>query len=116
VLELEHDPGRTTRRLEEEARAAIERDAADAIVLGCGGLGGFDKELQERLGVPVIDGIVAAVKLAEGLHDYGLKTSSAGPYAAPRPKRIAGWPRVVADGDGAVLRREGSGRHDTTLT
>ena len=35
-------------------------------MLGCGGLGGFDKELEAELGVPVIDGIVAAVKLAEG--------------------------------------------------
>lgn len=118
VLELEQDPRRTQRRLEEEARAAIDHDAADAVVLGCGGLGGFDKELQERLGVPVIDGIVAAVKLAEGLHDYGLRTSSAGPYAPPRPKRIAGWPRATADGidDGSVRRPEGSGRHDATLT
>jgi allantoin racemase len=117
VLDLEQDPQRTTRRLAEEARSAIEQDRADAIVLGCGGLGGFDKELQQQLGVPVIDGIVAAVKLAEGLHDYGLATSSAGPYARPRPKRIAGWPRPVADEPNvAAGLGEGSGHRDTTLT
>ena len=95
VLELEQDPARTRRRLAEEAAIAIERDGADAIVLGCGGLAGFDKELATELGVPVIDGIVAAVKLAEGMHDYGVATSKAGPYASPRPKRMVGWPRAT---------------------
>jgi allantoin racemase len=46
--------------------------------------------LQQRLGVPVIDGVAAAVKLAEGLVGLGLQTSKRGDYAAPLPKVYAG--------------------------
>ena len=63
------------------------------ICLGCAGMASLDKELEQALGVPVVDGVVAAVKLAEGLHDYGLKTSKVGAFAAPSPKQIQGWPR-----------------------
>jgi allantoin racemase len=41
-------------------------------------------------GVPVIDGVAAAVKLAEGLAALGLRTSRVGGYAAPVPKPYAG--------------------------
>lgn len=37
-------------------------------------------------GVPVIDGVVAAVKLAEALASGGFRTSKAGAYAYPRDK------------------------------
>ncbi|MGH3440038.1 MAG: hypothetical protein ACRDRN_26785 [Sciscionella sp.] len=43
-------------------------------------------------GVPVIDGVSAAVKLAEALYALGLSTSKIGTYAPPRPKTIRGWP------------------------
>ena len=43
-------------------------------------------------GVPVVDGISAAVSLAESLVAMHLSTSKIRTYAAPRPKRITGWP------------------------
>jgi allantoin racemase len=46
-------------------------------------------ELSRETGVPVIDGVVAAVKMAEALVGAGLATSKIGAYAPPRPKRIA---------------------------
>ena len=46
--------------------------------------------LQQRLGVPVVDGVAAAVKLAEGLVSLGLGTSKRGDYALPLPKTYAG--------------------------
>jgi allantoin racemase len=36
--------------------------------------------------LPVVDGVAAAVKLAEGLAALGLSTSKLGPYASPGPK------------------------------
>lgn len=42
------------------------------------------------LGLPVVDGVSAAVKLVEGLVSLGLRTSKAGGYAAPLPKPYAG--------------------------
>lgn len=94
VLELERDPDLTARRLAEQARAAVEVDGAEVICLGCGGMGGLDKRLEAELGVPVIDGIVAAVKMAEACHDYGVTTSKVATFAPPRPKEIVDWPRA----------------------
>ena len=94
VLELEQDESLTRRRLAEEARLAIDDDGAEVIVLGCGGLGGFDKELEEAVGVPVIDGIVAAVKMAEACHAYGVSTSKVNTYARPNPKVIPRFPAL----------------------
>ncbi len=46
--------------------------------------------LQQRLGVPVIDGVGAAVNLAERLVTLGLGTSKLGDYAAPLAKAYSG--------------------------
>jgi len=62
------------------ARAAVDNDAAEVIVLGCAGLAGLDKRLQERLGVPVLDGVVCALIIAAGLVRYGVSTSKARRY------------------------------------
>jgi len=62
------------------AQAAIQRDGAEIIVLGCAGLAGVDKQLQEKLGVPVLDGVVCALIIASGLVRYGVSTSKARRY------------------------------------
>ena len=49
------------------------------------------RTLQQRLRVPVIDGVAAAVKFAEALAALGLRTSKRGDYARPLPKRYDGW-------------------------
>lgn len=51
------------------ARAAIAEDRADVIVLGCAGLTGLDKRMQDELGVPVLDGVICALVLATALTD-----------------------------------------------
>ncbi len=57
------------------ARLAAEEDLAEVIVLGCAAMTGLDKPLQEKLGVPVLDGIVCALIIASGLVKYGVSTS-----------------------------------------
>jgi len=59
----------------ELAKAAVEKDLAEVIVLGCAGLTGMDKLIQETLGVPTLDGVVCALMIAEGLVRYGVSTS-----------------------------------------
>ena len=61
-------------------------DGAEAIILGCAGMAEMCKDLSETLGLPVIDGVVAAVKLAEALASGGFATSKAGSLAYPRDK------------------------------
>ena len=55
-------------------------------------MAGLDERLAADLGVPVVEGVTAAVKLAEGLTDLRLTTSKVRTFAPPRPKRISGWP------------------------
>ena len=62
------------------ARAAVEEDMAEVIVLGCAGMAGLDKRIQEALGVPVLDGVVCALIIAEGLVRYGVSTSKVRRY------------------------------------
>jgi len=90
VLSLE-DPNSGARdRLRSEIANAIEEDKAEAIVLGCAGMADLARTLQGEFGMPVIDGVGAAVKQAEALVALGLTTSKRGAYAAPIAKRYAG--------------------------
>jgi allantoin racemase len=59
--------------LVEQARAAIEEDAAEAIV-GYGGLS-LIQELRRSLGIPVVSAIQSTVVLAESLARLGLSQS-----------------------------------------
>jgi allantoin racemase len=92
VLELEEFPERAVEAIVEQAIEAVIRDKAEVICLGCGGMAGLDQLIRDRAGVPVVDGVTAAVALAESLVRLGLKTSKVRTYATPRPKKIVGWP------------------------
>lgn len=95
VLEVHSNRERLISRLKEEGKKAIEQDGAEVLILGCAGMAGVDKTLQSILEVPVLDGVVCAVKLAEGLYDYGVKTSKVGFFKKPEKKRyINFWPDV----------------------
>jgi allantoin racemase len=64
----------------EAARLAIHQDMAEVIVLGCAGMTGLDKQLEKALGVPVLDGVVCALIIAEGLVKYGVSQSKIRQY------------------------------------
>jgi allantoin racemase len=65
------------------ARAAIEEDRAEVIVLGCAGLADLAKRMQGQLGVPVLDGVVCGLIIARGLVRCGFSTSKIGRYSGP---------------------------------
>ncbi len=90
VLSLEHLERSVYQQLLNECRAAIEQDGAEAIVLGCAGMSDLALELGIELNVPVIDGVSAAVKLAESLNQLNLTTSKQGQYSAPLRKAFIG--------------------------
>ncbi|MFF9479296.1 aspartate/glutamate racemase family protein [Streptomyces sp. NPDC014733] len=92
VLDLERDPAAAVEAIAEEAARAVEQDRAEVVCLGCGGMSGLVDRVVERTGVPVVDGVAAAVTVAESLVRLGLKTSKVRTYAPPRPKRFRAWP------------------------
>jgi len=75
-----------------QAERAVTEDKAEVICLGCGGMAGLDEQIRQRTGVPVVDGVTAAVTVAESLVRLGLSTSKVRTYATPRQKQVIGWP------------------------
>ncbi|PPE69986.1 aspartate/glutamate racemase family protein [Caldimonas thermodepolymerans] len=90
VLDLERDPDAAVQRIVEECLRAKAEDGIGAIVLGCGGMAHMRAQISETVGLPVVEGVTAAVKLAEGLVGLGLQTSKHGDLDFPRPKPFIG--------------------------
>jgi len=94
VLDFQADPETTQRRLREAATAAVEEDDAEVVILGCTAEYGFFEDLQDDLGVPVLDAVTAPFKYAEllaELADFGWTHSKAGGYESPPVSEIAEW-------------------------
>jgi allantoin racemase len=89
VLELQNNIERTREVLLAEAQKAVENDGAHVIILGCTGMTGMAQWLKEKIGLPVIDGLEAAIKLAEVLVDLRLSQSKR-TYPKPPVKEIRG--------------------------
>ncbi|WP_425087690.1 aspartate/glutamate racemase family protein [Stappia sp.] len=65
VAELS-DETRTRARLEEVGAKLRDADGADVLILGCAGMAGYRRDLQQTLGIPVIDPCQAATAMALG--------------------------------------------------
>jgi allantoin racemase len=95
VLELD-DHARLLKALVRESVKAVREDGAHVIILGCTGMAGLAKDVEEGLkkegidDVPVIDPAILALKVAEALADMGL-THSKRTYPAPPEKEIIGY-------------------------
>jgi allantoin racemase len=90
VLALEDEGSDARARINAEITRALAEDRAEAIVLGCAGMAKLARDLSVQHGCPVIDGVGAAVKLAEMLVALGHKTSKRGGYETGAPKTITG--------------------------
>ena len=90
VLDCEDESARVFDAFVVEARRAIAEDCAEAIILGCAGLESLVGRLNSALGVPVIEGVAAAVKMAEGLIALGLATAKTGAWGYPPVKLMSG--------------------------
>jgi len=102
VLALEDPASGARQRISAEIEAALDEDRAEAIVLGCAGMADLAAALSAEHGVPVVEGVGAAVRLAESLAGLGLRTSKRGGWAAPLAKRYVGrTPAFRSDGSAA---------------
>lgn len=90
VLDLEDDGDSALQRIIDECLRAKAEDNIGAIVLGCGGMADLTAQISEAVGLPVVEGVTAAVKLAESLVSLGLGTSKHGDLDFPRPKAFSG--------------------------
>jgi allantoin racemase len=82
VLDLHRPESGAREKLSALIAQALE-NGAEAAVMGCAGMADFAAELRARLGVPVIDGVDAAIRMAEMLARSGLSPSKRGGWAYP---------------------------------
>jgi allantoin racemase len=95
VLDFQTKKALSEERILEEARRAVDEDGAEVVILGCTKEFGFYRKIQDALGVPVIDSMLAAFKQAEYLAELrcrlGWAPSKVGAYETPPVEEIAEW-------------------------
>ncbi|MCC6173915.1 MAG: aspartate/glutamate racemase family protein [Chloroflexi bacterium] len=94
LVDLPDDVVRT--RLVDEARAAVEHDGAEVILLGCAGMAGLEQAVSAATRVPVVDGVRAAVTMLRGLVESGAQTSKRSTYRPLEPRLAIGLPPSIA--------------------
>ena len=74
---------RTLRELSAEIRKVVAEDRAEVVILACAGLCGYDQDLTKLAGVPVLDPVAVAVKVAESFVGLGITHSKIRKFAHP---------------------------------
>jgi allantoin racemase len=69
VEEFKSNYDLTWERILRESKKAVEEDRAEVIVLGCAALDNIETRLEKELNVPVINPILAGIKLTELMGD-----------------------------------------------
>ncbi|KKX33456.1 aspartate/glutamate racemase family protein [Rhizobium sp. LC145] len=82
VLDLHRPESGAHQKISSLIARAME-NGAEAAILGCAGMADLAAALQQELGVPVIDGIEAAIRLAEMLAASGFTPSKHRGWAFP---------------------------------
>jgi len=90
---LQCDTQYTTKCIIKEGRKAMEEDHAEALILGCTCNFGLAEKVQDILGIPVIDPLLAAVTMAENLanlkQNFAIKPSNKWSSQAPPVAEMA---------------------------
>jgi allantoin racemase len=82
VLDLEGAEAKVVETVAAEIARAVAEDGCGAIVLGCAGMAELAQEMTVRFGLPVIDGVTAAVAFCEALHRAGIDNAPRRPVVA----------------------------------
>jgi Asp/Glu/hydantoin racemase len=69
-----------------ECNLAVDEDDAEVVILGGGPIAGLARQIASRVPVPLVDGVSAAVRLAEALVRLDLRPPERGSFARPDPK------------------------------
>jgi len=103
VLDIAKRPAAARKELLELSRQAVEEDGADVIVLGCTALSYVIdlKPIVQKIGVPILDPFIVAIKMAQLLIESGLSHSKVA-YPQPPPKDISEAPSLKGAFDGLL--------------
>jgi Asp/Glu/hydantoin racemase len=81
----------------ELAQRTVKENAVDVVILAGAPLAGLANKIKGRVDVPLVDGIQAAVVLAEGLARIKPRKAVAGTFRRPGPKDSKGLAPALAD-------------------
>ena len=81
----------------ELALRAVTNDAADVVILAGAPLAGLANKIRDRVPVPLVTSIQAAVVMAEGLVRINPRRATAGTYRRPGPKDSKGLSTALAN-------------------
>jgi allantoin racemase len=88
VLEMREDLDRTINVIRELVQSKLKDREGDVFYLGCLGLWGLGRRLSDEIGVPILDGAEASIKVAEIVVRMGLRHSRvAYPKYPPKHRR-----------------------------
>ena len=91
VLDFTRDFEKGLAALSKQAELAVKEDKAECVLLGCAGFVDFVQSLSKKLSVPVIDGVLPAVKFAEAMVDMRITTSKCNTWKYPEQKAFKGF-------------------------
>ncbi len=78
------------------ANRAVTEDGADVVILGGAPLAGLADKVKDRIPVPVVDQMAAAIKQAETLAVLGTRKATAGTFRRPAAKPTTGLAEALA--------------------
>jgi len=81
--------------LVELSNRVVVEDDADVIILAGAPLAGLATAVRDRIQVPVVEGVAASIKLAEGLVTLRPRKPISGTFRQPAPKPVTGLPSAL---------------------
>ena len=81
--------------LVELAGRTIQEDGAEVVILAGAPLAGLALRVRDRIPVPLVEGVAASVKLAEGLAALRPRKAIVGSFSQPTPKPTSGLPDAL---------------------
>jgi allantoin racemase len=89
VIELAEGDASALDRIAAVGRCCVEEDGADVLVLGCMSMAflGLTSDIEDRIGVPVVSPVIAALKTAEMMLSHAVTHSRIG-WPAPPTKPV----------------------------
>lgn len=91
------------------SRQAVTEDGADVVILAGAPLAGLARELRGQIGVPVVDGISAGIRMAEAVVGLDSGPHRTGAFAPPPVKARRG---LTENLDAALATAQNAAAHD----
>jgi len=101
--EIAADPDRALDLLTRASVDCVERYRADSVILAGAGLAGLAERIADRVPVPLVDSLVASVRMAEGLARIGTRKGHVGSFArTPAVETVGLAPELARLFDGSA--------------